>query len=256
MDGAELEGVSALEVHRSIPSTNDRAREWIREGVDPVAVVVAGEQTAGRGRGGRRWVSPAEGGLWMSVVVAAHGPELDPLLPLRVGLALAQRLDAHPGTHRHAPIRLKWPNDLFSVNGKVGGILCETVRNRVVVGVGLNCRAPTVPSPYPVAGLDGADPACLVPVVTAAVLAARSLGEPRLDEMEIAEWQARDVLAGVEVEAEGGTRGTAQGVDSRGRLRLVDPQGEARAVLAGSIRPVKPESWFISGRKSCSSSST
>jgi BirA family biotin operon repressor/biotin-[acetyl-CoA-carboxylase] ligase len=238
---AELPGVAALEVHRSLPSTNERARQWIREGVAPVAVVVAREQTAGRGRGGRRWVSGAGEGLWMSVIVEAGGPELSPLLPVRVGLALAWRLERLPGLPAAGrKIRLKWPNDLFCGAGKVGGILCETVRDRVVVGVGLNCRVPKVEAAYPVGALVGVEPSALVPLVAAAVLEASSRRDPSLDDAEVAEWRRRDVLAGAEVVLEEGGRGTARGIDGRGRLLVSEAGGGTRAVVAGSVRPVAP----------------
>lgn len=239
MREAILPGVSALEVHRSLTSTNDRAREWVQEGVGPTAVVVAEEQTAGRGRGGRAWVSGAGDGLWMSVIVAAHVTESDLLLPLRVGLSLAGRLEALLGPTPAGYVGLKWPNDLFLPAGKVGGMLCERVQDRIVVGVGLNCRPPRLEADYAVSGLPGVEPADLVPVVTAAVLEARGVDRPRLDEGEVAEWRRRDVLADREVLVEGGLRGVARGIDPQGRLLVAGPGG-TRAVSAGSVRSVRP----------------
>jgi BirA family biotin operon repressor/biotin-[acetyl-CoA-carboxylase] ligase len=240
VDRAELPGVAALEVHRSLSSTNDRAREWVREGVSPVAVVVAGEQTAGRGRGGRRWVSRAGHGLWMSVIVGSGGPGPTPLLPVRVGLSLARRLEALPGRTGETGVRLKWPNDLLCESGKFGGILCEAIRDRVVVGVGINCRLPEVDADYPVGALAGIEPASLVPVVTAAVLEASARREAYLDDAELTEWRRRDVLVGGEVMLDGGGLGTARGIDARGRLLLTQEGGGTRAVVAGSVRPVRP----------------
>ena len=238
----ELAGVRALEIHRSLPSTNDRAREWIREGVHPVVVVVAAEQTRGRGRGGRAWLSPAGEGLWMSVVLEARDPESTRLLPLRVGLALARGLDAMPERAGLPALRLKWPNDLFSDQGKVGGILCESLGDRLVVGVGLNCRPPDVSAPYPVAGLGGVDPDALLPVATAAVLEASARTTACLRSPEVAEWRERDLLAGSWVEAEEGTGGTAKGIDVSGRLLLAGPDGAIRTVITGSVRPGQPRS--------------
>lgn len=240
MNEAVLPGVCALEVHRSLTSTNDRAREWVLEGVRPPAVVVAEEQTAGRGRGGSAWVSGAGDGLWMSVVVEARDTDADPLLPLRVGLSLAGRLEDLLGPSPGLDIGLKWPNDLVVSGGKAGGILCEGVQDRIVVGVGLNCRAPRVDVGYAAAGLLGLEPADLVPVVAAAVLEARAVETPRLDDAEVAEWRRRDVLIDHEVIVQGGRRGTARGIDRRGRLLVAEAEGGTRAVSAGSVRRVGP----------------
>jgi len=239
VESTELPGVSALEIHRSLSSTNERARAWIREGVEPVAVVVAAQQTRGRGRGGSHWVSGAEAGLWMSAVVEGGDPERDRLLPLRVGLALAAGLDAMPARAHRPPIRLKWPNDVFSDRGKVGGILCESFGDRVVVGIGLNCSVPEVESDYPVAGLIGLDAASLLPVATTAVVESADRKAPGLEPSEVAEWRRRDLLAGTEVEAAGGVRGRALGVDRLGRLLVAEPGRGIRAVISGSARPVE-----------------
>ena len=235
----DLPGISSLEVHRSLPSTNERAKEWIREGVRPVAMVVAGEQTRGRGRGGSRWVSRAGSGLYVSAVVEGGDPALDRLVPLRTGLALAARLDAMPGRSNREPIRLKWPNDLFYQGGKVGGILCESLAGRVVVGVGLNCSVPEVDAPYPASALEGTEPESLLPLVAEAILESTGCGESGLTTSEIAVWRSRDLLLGSEVVALGGVRGRVQGIDPRGRLLVAEPGGRIRAMMSGSVRPLE-----------------
>ncbi len=127
-------------------STNDEALVWARAGAPIGAVVVAERQTAGRGRQGRTWVSPAGDNLYFSTVLR---PPLKPsdcaLLPLVVGVAVAETLQAVGA----AP-ELKWPNDVLLDGKKVAGILAEAhwqgerVRH-IVVGIGVNLNAIDMP---------------------------------------------------------------------------------------------------------------
>ncbi|HSG50152.1 MAG TPA: hypothetical protein VLA43_20165, partial [Longimicrobiales bacterium] len=90
-------GIPAAEIHDTVPSTNGRARAWVRQGAPDFAMVLAETQTEGKGRGGRRWHSPAGSGVWATLVVPGRGLDRDALLPLRVGLALAWRLEGVSG---------------------------------------------------------------------------------------------------------------------------------------------------------------
>lgn len=103
-----------------VTSTQDLAR-----GMPIGSVVVADVQTGGRGRLGRAWEAPAGSALLASFVVAPH-----PLASLTAGVAAAEACAA--------PVRLKWPNDLLLEGRKLGGILVEAARDRVVIGVGIN----------------------------------------------------------------------------------------------------------------------
>jgi BirA family biotin operon repressor/biotin-[acetyl-CoA-carboxylase] ligase len=139
--GHEVEG------HATIGSTNDRARALLAAGRDGVAVV-ADEQTAGRGRHGRSWLTPPGRGLALSVGVRTA-------LAARDGwqLALAAGLAARDACHAGEAIGLKWPNDLVAEDGrKVGGILVETTvaGDRIasfVFGNGLNLDWPAAEMP-------------------------------------------------------------------------------------------------------------
>ncbi len=137
-----------VEYHDSIPSTNARARELAAEGETDV-VVVANEQTGGRGRLDREWASPP-GGLWLSVLCR---PDIPPAHAPVVTLAAAV---AATETVREAGVdaRIKWPNDLLvpSEDGekKLAGILTEMEGEAdrvswVVVGIGINVRAEGLP---------------------------------------------------------------------------------------------------------------
>lgn len=136
----------------SIGSTNDVAARLAADGREG-AVVVADTQTAGRGRRGHSWCSPAGAGLYVSVVLsprlALHDPDRATLLlTLTAGLALAEAVETATGL---APA-IKWPNDLLVGRRKLAGILAEGVSRHdapavqsVVLGYGLNLQ----PAAYP-----------------------------------------------------------------------------------------------------------
>ena len=108
-------------------------------------VVVADQQTAGRGRRGHTWFSPPGSGLYVSVVLAPATARVDParatmLLTLAAGVALAEGIEAATGLR----VDLKWPNDLQVSRRKVAGILAEAA-GTVVVGYGINVAATAFP---------------------------------------------------------------------------------------------------------------
>jgi BirA family biotin operon repressor/biotin-[acetyl-CoA-carboxylase] ligase len=128
-----------LEVHRSIGSTNDRARALLDEPAGEGVAVLAEEQTAGRGRRGRSWRSPPGVNLTLSVAVRPAVPAAGAWM-----LAAAAGLACRTACAAHADVALKWPNDVVAIDGsKLGGLLLETTveGDRVttaVLGVGLN----------------------------------------------------------------------------------------------------------------------
>ena len=123
--------------HPELDSTMDEAARLAEDGTAEGATVVAEVQTAGRGRFGRTWVSPA-GNLWMSILLR---PSLDSLRYLSIlsGVASARAITSTTGL----PVTLKWPNDLRIGGRKVGGVLVEnslsgsTVRH-AIIGIGIN----------------------------------------------------------------------------------------------------------------------
>lgn len=135
------------EHHVSIGSTNDRALAWARAGAPHGAMVTADEQTAGRGRQGRRWVSPAGEGLYASVVLRpAQGWS-----PRWAALGLAVGLGVREGLAGWLPeLKLKWPNDLLVEGRKLAGVLCETrwqgSAPDVVIGFGINVLQRELPA--------------------------------------------------------------------------------------------------------------
>ncbi|MEX2571353.1 MAG: biotin--[acetyl-CoA-carboxylase] ligase [Gemmatimonadota bacterium] len=133
-------GVTRIHLFERVGSTNDVARILAENGAPDATVVLAEEQSAGRGRVGRIWASAPGLGLWLSYVSRPASPTASGPLPLRVALAVARALD--PWADGNA-ISIKWPNDLLLDGRKVGGILCEGAwegerLRSVVVGIGLN----------------------------------------------------------------------------------------------------------------------
>lgn len=124
-------------------STNDEARKLAREGAPHRTVVLAEEQTAGRGRRGARWVSPPGRNAIVSVL-CRPGSDLPPekwtRLTLAAALACCDALDAIAGLSAVAEV--KWPNDVYLSGRKVGGILVESAwaaeGGFVVIGTGVN----------------------------------------------------------------------------------------------------------------------
>jgi BirA family transcriptional regulator, biotin operon repressor / biotin---[acetyl-CoA-carboxylase] ligase len=134
---------SSLEAHASIGSTNDRARALLDEPAGEGRAVLAEEQTAGRGRRGRSWVSPPGRNLMLSVALR---PRIRAAEAWQ--LAMAAALAVRTACAAFSPVDLKWPNDLVAGDGaKVGGLLLETTidGDRVtaaVIGIGINVNWP------------------------------------------------------------------------------------------------------------------
>ena len=234
-----------------ITSTNDVAAALADAGADEGSLVLADTQTAGRGRLGRSWASPAGAGIYASVILR---PELAAarLLTIAAGVAIAEGIEAATGL---SP-QLKWPNDLVIADRgttpgrKVAGILAEagsTARSRwVVLGFGIN----VLPAAYPpdVAGRATSLESELGRRVDRPLVLAECLRalQARYDELKagqaavvIAAWRQRAAaMAGrrVEWEAEGRLlHGTALDIDDAGALVVSGENGMVR-VISGEVR--------------------
>lgn len=130
---------------REVSSTQDIASAALADGDRPPFAVLAGQQSAGRGRLGRRFVSPEGGALALTV---AHRTALPPArrtwFPLAAGVATLSALRTVLGDRLHTEIGLKWPNDIHTADGrKLGGILVEgRGADAVLIGIGLNLAGP------------------------------------------------------------------------------------------------------------------
>jgi BirA family biotin operon repressor/biotin-[acetyl-CoA-carboxylase] ligase len=137
-------GGEAVEYYDSIASTQLRARELAQEGV-PRAIVVAGEQTAGRGRAARRWESPKDSGLYASVLFRPSLPQAKAhLVNIAAALSVAEAVRSLSGQ----VLSLKWPNDLLNgEDRKLCGILSESATregtlDHCITGIGINLFEP------------------------------------------------------------------------------------------------------------------
>lgn len=127
-----------IHIYRSLPSTNQTLWQLIDSGASPGTIVIATQQTAGRGQWGRNWVSGV-GGLYMSVMSVPHiSRSQTSQLTLSSAWGIAASLRDYG-----VPVKIKWPNDLILANRKLGGILTETriykeKISQVVIGIGIN----------------------------------------------------------------------------------------------------------------------
>lgn len=231
-----------VEVLPALPSTNTELMQRARAGRTEPVLLVAEQQTAGRGRLGRAWVSDVGDSLTFSL-----GLPLAPAdwsgLSLAVGVALAEALA--PG------ISIKWPNDLWVEGRKLAGILVETAGLGVgaqgprytVVGVGINLapRAAEGLSTPPAALRDlwpQADaPATLERVIAPLVQTLQAFERQGFAPFQ-ARYDARDALRGRPVALSDGTAGMAQGVRADGALMVLTGAGlQAVTSAEVSVRP-------------------
>jgi BirA family biotin operon repressor/biotin-[acetyl-CoA-carboxylase] ligase len=135
-------------VHAVTTSTNDDARALAAKGAAHGTLVVADAQSAGRGRRGRTWSSPAGENLYASFVLRLDlSPSIAPTLALVAGLAVAEAVAPFAGAHTP---RVKWPNDVRAAHRKLAGLLVEgSLRGDtlawVVLGVGINVGGTRAP---------------------------------------------------------------------------------------------------------------
>ena len=135
--------------YRSLGSTNQLGFRLAESGVGEGTLIVADEQTKGKGRMGRGWYSPPKLGLWMSLILRPDIPPFKaPGLSICAGLALAQAIGDLTGMDAN----IKWPNDCLINGRKVGGILLELSAeldrtNFVIAGIGVNVNH--LPSDFP-----------------------------------------------------------------------------------------------------------
>jgi len=133
-----------LEIHERIGSTSDRAHDRAAAGAASGLAVFAESQTAGRGRGGNRWIAPSGHNLFVSVLLRPSAPPGTwPRLAHAAGLAVARAVDPwlDPGTRA----LLKWPNDVLVSGRKLAGILLELKGSRtaphLILGLGVNVNS-------------------------------------------------------------------------------------------------------------------
>ena len=214
-------GLHRVDAYTTIGSTMDAAHALGAAGEPAGTLVVADEQTAGRGRQGNAWRSESACGIWLTLLERpTDGSGLE-VLSLRVGMAAARALDAFA----EGPVRVKWPNDLYLRGGKVGGILVEA-RWRgarpdwVAIGIGVNVDPPgDLPR---AAGLrHGTTRVRVLELLLPAIRAAVRPGP--LDSHELQEYAQRDFARGRRCASP--VPGVVEGVTARGELVVRTTEG-------------------------------
>ena len=129
-------------IHASVPSTNDELWKRLSNGKITPAICISETQTAGRGRRGDQWQSPASGNLYLSLSWSFPAETVQNGLSIAIGINLINVLKSE-GIN---DLQLKWPNDILYKKQKLAGILVESrfgKRLNTVVGIGLNFKLPT-----------------------------------------------------------------------------------------------------------------
>jgi BirA family transcriptional regulator, biotin operon repressor / biotin---[acetyl-CoA-carboxylase] ligase len=237
----------------SLPSTNTEAARQAAAGAPEGLCVVAREQTSGRGRRERVWVSPRDAGLYLSVVLrpARLAPQGWPLITLAAALAVRDALAEACALEAD----IKWPNDIVAGGRKLCGILAETVETpvgrAVILGVGVNLCDQAFPpelkeTAASVASLTGnaPDAEALLRSLLGAVSRRYALlrsegGAPEI----IREWSRHSSYARdrrVRVSLPGETfDGLTRGLEPDGALRVETDRGGIRIVRAGDITSLR-----------------
>ncbi len=225
-----------VQVIHTAPSTNDVVAARARDGEPAGLVVVAEQQSAGRGRLGRQWVAPPRAGLTLSVLLRPDLPLARwPWLPLWGGLAVARAVREQAGVDAV----LKWPNDVLVGGRKVCGVLAEVpVAGALVLGVGLNVSTRADELPHAGATSLLLEQATTTDRDTLLRAVLRSLTRV-VREQPVEGYRTLCATIGlpVRVDLPGGrsVTGTAEAVDDAGRL-VVD----GAAYSAGDVVHVRP----------------
>jgi BirA family biotin operon repressor/biotin-[acetyl-CoA-carboxylase] ligase len=232
----------------SIGSTNDEALAWAANDAKDLSLVVADEQTAGRGRLDRKWLTPPGTALAFSLILRPSGVER-PHLSRMVGLA-ALSVSGSLLALGLSP-QIKWPNDILLNECKVAGILIESVWSGedvdcIVIGIGLNILRGAVPDTdmllFPATSLEDA---LGYPIerteVLHDILDTLTGLRPQIGTNEfMAKWEEllayRDRQVQVERGGEGSVIGNVSGLEMNGSLRLRDQDGKSLTVQFGDVR--------------------
>jgi BirA family transcriptional regulator, biotin operon repressor / biotin---[acetyl-CoA-carboxylase] ligase len=238
-----------LAAHDVLGSTNAEALAKARGGDKGPLWVAAGEQTAGRGRRGREWVS-APGNLYATLLLFDPAPaDTAAQLAFVAGLAV---YDAVLECARELAegLALKWPNDVLYANRKFAGILIESEmasgKLAVAIGIGINCARHPAQTSFPATDL--AEAGCKVSPESLLYALSHKMMR-RLDQWNRgagfrairADWLARATGLGGEVTARLAGRefaGHFEGLDEAGHLLLRQGDGRLQTITAGEIFPV------------------
>lgn len=238
--------LSGLRIYARTTSTNDEAMAWAAHGAADLSLVVADEQTAGRGRAGNHWYTAAGRAIACSVILRPTGQGIES--PSRLaGLGAVAVAEACADLGLRSAI--KWPNDILVDGRKIAGVLVETswtgdILDASILGIGINVRRDALPDgarlSFPATNLDAelgrrAERADFLRAVVSHLLVWR----PKLDSEEfLKSWESRLAFVNQMVVLKQGERtlvaGTLAGLETDGSLRLVSDHEPIR-VQMGAI---------------------
>ncbi|MBN1938040.1 MAG: biotin--[acetyl-CoA-carboxylase] ligase [Candidatus Aminicenantes bacterium] len=235
-------------IHRlgTCVSTNEEAKDRARNGAPEGTVIVADEQTGGKGTKGRTWYSPSGAGLYVSVILRPGMDVSLSLLPLAAGLAAREAMERASGLST----LLRWPNDLVWEGKKIGGILCEGglsgfQMRYTVVGLGINLIQAEGDFPQALRGKAASLFQAAGGLVDRETLLGAFLEELESAAAPIFEKRTLDIIDAflrhseeklgdpLSVQSAAGTfQGAFAGLDPDGAVRIAGPDGERRFVSA------------------------
>ena len=244
-----------------IDSTNSEAARWIEADAPDLALVVADEQTAGRGRQGRKWFTPPGAALAFSLILREPDKEIAqmdshfiPALSLRLTALGAMAVCQAVRKRYNLQAEIKWPNDVLLVRRKLAGVLVEAQwqgdqLQAAILGIGINIA----PDSVPVTGELAFPATCLQNVLRKPVdriallhdvLAELFDWRYKINEPDFLNaWEELLAFKGEWIEVfenspAGSTscQGLVLGLDEQGRLRLKDHSGEEFGLLTGELR--------------------
>jgi BirA family transcriptional regulator, biotin operon repressor / biotin---[acetyl-CoA-carboxylase] ligase len=242
-----------IRVFQETTSTNDVVEKLARDGVKEGVVVFAEAQTRGRGRLGRKWLSPAKRGLWFSVLLR---PDLRPQEATRMTVASATALRRAIAAQTGLEAAIKWPNDILVAGKKVAGILMELGAemdhvNYVVLGIGVDVNLNGSDFPAELRKVATSLKAELGKPVSRPDLAVAILRELDRDYGRIAagqfnaladEWEEYGTTIGQEVVIRAGDRqirGRAESLGEDGELLLRTDHGHLERIIGGDVTTEK-----------------
>jgi BirA family biotin operon repressor/biotin-[acetyl-CoA-carboxylase] ligase len=237
---------SKNELWDTIDSTNTRAAQLAAEGAPEGVLVLGRQQTAGRGRHGRVWVTPPDAGIAFSALLRPTIPLTRlPLITLATGVAVAQAIEAAVGVRPG----LKWVNDIVLNGRKLGGILAEMSGPALIIGIGINVRFAEADVPEDlvtkIEWLERAtgrpvDPNLVVLELATKLEAAYNLLLANKSEEILNNWRKYSVTLGQDIESKNGAsntliRGRAVDITAGGALVVEQENGERIELHAGEI---------------------
>jgi BirA family biotin operon repressor/biotin-[acetyl-CoA-carboxylase] ligase len=200
-----------------------------RRDLQPGRIVVAEEQTAGMGRHGRKWISEASSGLYVSMVLAAKPV---PVIMLALGLATREAIAGQAD--------LRWPNDVLLGGKKCAGVLAHLEGDMIIAGIGINVSqtefSDDLETPATSLLLEGVT-VSREDLLVALVESVDRYTRLSPDEIMRQFANASSYVVGKRVRVETGVEGITCGLDPAGFLRVREDNGAVTTILAGGVRP-------------------